>query len=561
MIQILFAILAGILTVAAPCILPMLPILLGASVGQQSKQRPLLIVAGFIASFAASSLILSALVNSLGLSPNTIRNTAVLLLAMFGLFMLWPKPFELLTLKLSGAINKAGKIGNGQGNLSGLFLGFVLGIIWTPCAGPVLGSILTLIATQGSTGKSAILILAYALGAGIPMLIIAYGSQYITAKVRWLAKYSTRLQRIFGVLILLLALSMYLQYDTKIELALTQAFPQSSLENKLVQSINPMANKNENKLYNSAAGHSTLYQTIREKIKFQNYGVAPEFTGISNWLNSNPLTLKQLRDKVILVDFWTYSCINCIRTLPYVTKWYNTYKDKGLVVVGVHTPEFAFEKVEGNVATAIKRFNINYPVAQDNDYGTWNAYQNRYWPAEYLIDQNGQIVYEHFGEGEYDHTENAIRQLLSMDPSAPLDNGQDLNGIESPEMYFEPSRLENLTPDQQPSVNSQLYTLTQNLALNNFALSGQWQFKDDHAELTTGPGVIRLRYHSKKVFMVASSNKPTTITVRLDGKKVGEVTVEASQLYPLIHSAVSGEHILDISIPDAGFEAFAFTFG
>jgi len=262
-----------------------------------------------------------------------------------------------------------------------------------------------------------------------------------------------------------------------------------------------------------------------------------------------------------LIDFWTYSCINCIRTLPYVTKWYDTYKDKGLVVVGVHTPEFAFEKVTDNVKTAIERFGIQYPVAQDNDYGTWGAYNNEYWPAEYLIDQNGNIVYEHFGEGEYDHTENAIRQLLGLNNPVGAENGQDLSGVGSPEMYFEPSRLQYLSPDQSPSLTPESYLLPPNLALNKFALEGQWQFDGDHAELTQGPGKIKLRFLSGKAFMVAASDKPIKLRITVDGKTQPDVTVQMSQLYKLFDSNDYSQHTIEIEIPDAGFQAFTFTFG
>lgn len=549
MIQILFAVLAGILTVAAPCILPMLPILLGASVGHQNKQRPLLIVAGFIVSFAAASLVLSAIVSHLGLSQNALRDIAVIVLAVFALFMIWPRPFELLTLKMSGTINKAGQAGQGNGNMSGLVLGLVLGIIWTPCAGPILASILALIALQGNSTRSVVLLIAYALGAGIPMLIIAYGSQYITTKVRFIARYATLIQQIFGVLVLLLAVAMFFQYDTLIINNLTAYFPQSTLEQKLVGS--------PNQTVNSSATSPTIMQTI----PLQNYGPAPEFTGITHWLNGNPLTMAELKGKVVLIDFWTYSCINCIRTLPYVTRWYDTYKDQGLVVIGVHTPEFAFEKVSDNVQTAIQRFGIHYPVAQDNDYGTWQAYNNQYWPAEYLIDQKGNIVYTHFGEGEYDHTEDAIRELLNMNTPVAPQNGQDLSGVGSPEMYFEPGRLENLTPDQTPSATPQAYTLTQNLALNNFALGGTWQFTSDHAELVKAPGSIRLKYHSGNVYIVAGSTQPITVNLLLDGKPAGTVTIQQNKLYQLVSSPESGEHTLEIQIPQAGFQAFTFTFG
>ncbi|HYV33706.1 MAG TPA: cytochrome c biogenesis protein DipZ, partial [Candidatus Limnocylindria bacterium] len=408
LIQILFALLAGVLTIAAPCILPMLPILLGSSIGQQNKQRPLFITLGFIVSFSATALVLSLVIQNLGINPNLLRDIAVFCLVVFALFMIWPKPFELITTKLNGTINTANKIGSGQDNMGGLLLGLVLGIIWTPCAGPILASILVLIATQGSSGHSAALLIAYSIGAGIPMLVIAYGSQYITTKVRWIAQYSVRLQQIFGVLILLLAVAMYYQYDVKIVADLTNYFPAINLEQQLVQKngsqvlpdLNPMPNASSTPAL-VVAGHPTNSQGQPiMKVQLENFGKAPEFAGISHWLNlpagKQVLTLADLKGKVVLVDFWTYSCINCIRTLPYVTKWYDTYKDQGFVVIGVHTPEFAFEKDTGNVQTAIERFGIHYPVAQDNNYVTWNAFSNQFWPAEYLINKDGEIVHEHF---------------------------------------------------------------------------------------------------------------------------------------------------------------------
>lgn len=566
MIQILFALLAGVLTIAAPCILPMLPILLGSSVGQQSKQRPLLIVSGFVVSFAGTALFLSFIIQHLGVSPDAIRNVAVFILAIFAVLMIWPTPFELLTVKMSGIINKANQAGSGSGNMSGLILGLVLGVIWTPCAGPVLGAILTLIATQTDSGKAALLLIAYAIGAGIPMLIITYGSQFITTKVRWLAQYSRRLQQIFGVLVLLLAIAMYFQYDTKIQSKLIEYFPAFNLENKLIGDSNPLMPDNrksiieENTLYNSATGPVENKPKQMEKINLENMGPAPEFTGIEAWLNSDPLTLASLKGKVVLVDFWTYSCINCIRTLPYVTKWYDTYKDKGFVVIGVHTPEFAFEKVKDNVATAIKRFGINYPVAQDNDYKTWSAFKNQYWPAEYLIDQKGNIVYTHFGEGKYDHTENVIRQLLNLDGGSDIKNPQ-AGEVKSPEMYFGTSRLEFLSPQQSASQKAADYIFPSKLNLNYFALSGSWQFSDDKVTSLNTNGKIRLRFSSGKLFMVASSNKPSVIHVTVDGKLQPSVTVEMSQLYTLFDSNDYTEHIIDIETPDAGFNAFTFTFG
>lgn len=552
MIQLLLAFVAGLLTVAAPCILPMLPILLGAGIGRQGRQRPLLIVAGFVVSFAALGLMLSAVISSLGLSPNTLRYAAVSALSLFAVFMIWPKPFELITSFIPKIFKPAGQAGRGSGNLDALLLGMTLGIIWTPCAGPVLGSILTLIATQGPGGKAVVLLLAYAAGAGLPMLAVIYFGQLLTGKIRMLAAYSARLQQIFGVLILLLAAAMFFQYDTAAINRLAGAFPQNSWEQTLVSNFFPTPNKTDD---------TGSKPSLAGQIAFSDYGPAPEFSGISRWLNSEPLTMKELKGKVVLLDFWTYTCVNCVRTLPYVAKWYDNYKDRGLVVIGAHTPEFPFEKESSNVQNAISQYGIRYPVAQDNNYATWNAYNNQYWPAEYLIDQNGHIVYEHFGEGEYDRTENAIRLLLGLDNPVGADNGQDLSRIFSPEMYFGTSRLANLTPAQQPSEQAADYQPPINLPLNNFSLEGRWQFDREKALLADGTGKIRLHFYAGKVFIVAAAEKPVTLEVVVDGAEKKSVTVNASKLYPLFDTSDYREHTMEIIIPQSGLQAFTFTFG
>ncbi len=543
MIQIIFAFLGGVLTVAAPCILPVLPIILGSSVGQNNRLRPLFIVLGFITSFALASLLISVAINYIPwFNQNNVRNIAILLIGLFGIFLLWPRPFEWLMSKFHFISNATAGVGNQQSNTGALILGMTLGLVWAPCAGPILAAILALIAISGSSGKSIILLASYALGAGIPMLIIAYGSQYATTKIRALAQYTTRLQQIFGILIILLALVMFKQYDILLENKLAGLFPQNKIEDKLV--------------------NNTQNTPVMNNIKFENYGPVPEFAGISHWINSDPLTMEQLKGKVVLVDFWTYSCINCIRTLPYVTSWYEKYKDKGLVVIGVHTPEFAFEKVADNVLTATKRLSIQYPVAQDNDYSTWQAFNNRYWPAEYLIDQTGNIVYTHFGEGNYDHTENAIRQLLGLSFDTTTQNSILPSRPGSPEMYFKIPRLANLAPEQKPSVEGFNYTLPKNLSLNNFALEGKWCFDSEKAKLCgSGDGKIRLRFSSAKVFMVASASKPVTLKITVDGQLQPNVTVELSQLYTLFDSEQYTDHIIDIEIPESKFEAFTFTFG
>lgn len=503
-------------------------------------------------SFASLALLINFLVQKIGLDPNTLRTVAVVMLLLFAGFMIWPTPFERLMSHLGGLINKAGQTGQevGSGNLGGFILGVIVGVIWAPCAGPILGSILTLVALQQDLGQASLLLIAYAIGAGIPMLAIAYGGQVLTTKVKSIAKYSHRLQQIFGVILVLLAFAIYFQYDTVIQAKLVERFPGIGVgfEKNLINTFEntPASDKKESS----------------EKIKLKNLGQASEFTGISNWLNSEPLSMEELKGKVVLVDFWTYSCINCIRTIPYLNEWYEKYKDQGLVIVGVHTPEFAFEKDTDNLNTALDRYKIKYPVAQDNDYQTWQAYSNRYWPAKYLVDQEGNIVYTHFGEGDYEETENVIRQFLGMEMVESGSNSQSNRKVGSPEMYFGTDRQANLVSSQKASSNEVAYSLPSELPLNTFALEGIWKFDGDYATLSKGTGKIMLSFYSGKVFMVASSNNgPITITTIIDGEPGQEIIVEGSELYTLFDSEDYENHVIEIQIPDSGFQAFTFTFG
>jgi thiol-disulfide isomerase/thioredoxin len=288
---------------------------------------------------------------------------------------------------------------------------------------------------------------------------------------------------------------------------------------------------------------------------------APEFAGAGQWLNSNPLTMAKLRGKVVLIDFWTYSCINCLRTLPYLAKWYDAYKDKGFVIVGIHTPEFAFERVTRNVQTAIQRFSIKYPVVQDNDYRMWKAYDNHYWPADFLVDQTGKIVAEHFGEGDYDKMEDDIRKLLAAGPPVAPDNGADLSKVGSPEMYFGTMRLQNLASPETPHQGPQTYSAPADVPLNNFALVGNWSVDAENATLAKDQGAIVLHFKSGKAHMVANSASPITVSVTVDGKPQPPVTIDGSRLYTLFDSEDYGEHLLELKIPKAGFQAYTFTFG
>ncbi len=276
------------------------------------------------------------------------------------------------------------------------------------------------------------------------------------------------------------------------------------------------------------------------------FGAAPEFIGLTNWVNSEPLTLAELKGKVVLVDFWTYSCINCIRTFPHVTQWYEKYKDEGLVIVGVHTPEFVFEKNPANVKKAIDQYKIKYPVAQDNDYLTWQAYNNQYWPAHYLINKEGHIVYTHFGEGNYEITENTIRSLLHM-PAIEMEDSSEKNQAKTPEIYFGTSRLEYLSKEKE-------------LPPNRFSLEGEWDLRSEFAELRSS-GSIQLRFNAAKVHFVAESVEPVRAEVFIDNKKIRDLIIEASDLYTLFEAETAADRVIEIRFEQPGVKAFTFTFG
>ena len=307
--------------------------------------------------------------------------------------------------------------------------------------------------------------------------------------------------------------------------------------------------------------HFSTSALLSEDPTEQNTRPVPEFAGISAWLNSPPLTTEGLRGKVVLVQFWTYSCINCLRTLPYVTKWHEQYKDKGLVVVGVHTPEFAFEKERANVETAIKRLGITYPVAQDNQYRTWRAFGNQYWPAVYLIDKSGAIVATQFGEGGYQHIESTIARLLGEHAPAAQTIDPDLSAVQTPELYLGAEKNDGaMVASQITAAGERSYVLPQSLPQSMFALAGRWNLAQDSATSSSDGDEILLRFNAPKVNLVAGSASPQTLSVTVDGAPQPPVTVDGSRLYAL-YSGAGGEHVLRLKASKAGLSAYSFTFG
>src|SRR5882724_3599059 len=573
-----FAFLSGLVTILAPCIWPLLPIVLSSSVAGKNHNRPLGVTLGIILSFSFFTLSISYLVKLFHLDSNLIRLFSVVVIAFFGVTMLIPRLLawtELFISRISVFFGQKFKKGN-EDFVGGFVTGLSLGIVWSPCAGPILATIATLAATGQVSFTIVLVTAAYVLGIGIPLFLFAYGGQQLVAKTRFISSHTGRVQQVFGVLMLLTALAIYTNYDKFLEAKLLNIFPQFS------QNLNQFESNPEVTKQLALLQHKKVNTTQDTSDLFNANTPAPDFVGITKWLNTDkPLSSKDLKGKVVLVDFWTYTCINCIRTLPHVTSWYDKYKDKGFIVIGVHTPEFAFEKETKNVLQAIEQYNIHYPVPQDNDYETWNNYNNQYWPAEYLIDANGIIRRTHFGEGEYNQMEEAIQVLLQeagQKVSNSLSNMSDQTptGTISPETYLGSDRMQFYYPSGNISDGKQTFIL-QNPTENAFSLGGEWTITPDQA--VTGKNAV-LVYHfvADNVFLVlrpgsVSAKQNSEVKVLLDGKTVdatnagsdvhdGIVTVDQDRLYNLIDlHGKSSAHVLKLEFLTPGVEAFAFTFG
>ena len=574
-----FAFLAGLVTILTPCIWPLLPIILSSTISSKGHHRPLGITIGIMFSFLIFTLLISTLVRILHFDPNILRLFAVIVLVILGLTLVIPvfsKALEGLISRITGYIGPVNSTATGFSG--GFITGIALGLVWSPCAGPILASIAALAATGKVTLDVFLVTLFYILGTGIPLFLFAYGGQKIFYNAKFINKYTGKIQRVFGILMLLTALAIYTNYDIYLQTKLLNVFPQlSATLNKFEQNsditnqLNVLKGKNQTTPQISAEDQNGLFNTNSP---------SPDFVGGTKWLNSEKtFTVASLKGKVVLVDFWTYTCINCIRTLPFITSWYDKYKDKGFVVIGVHTPEFEFEHNTSNVENAIKMYNIHYPVVQDNNYSIWNNFNNQYWPAEYLIDANGNVRRTHFGEGEYDQTEKAIQALLKeagQNVSSNLTNMPDQTPQVqlSPETYLGSSRMQYYYPDGNTGVVSKTFALSENLAQNSFSLGGQWSITSEDA--VSGINA-RLNYNffANKVFLVLNpgTNTNAKVKVYLDGKLVdstnqgadvknGEVIINTDRLYNLINLKNSNSyHILELEFETPGIKAFAFTFG
>jgi cytochrome c biogenesis protein CcdA/thiol-disulfide isomerase/thioredoxin len=540
------ALVAGVVTALSPCVLPVLPIVFAGS-ATGGTRRPLAIVAGLVVSFTAFTLTATALLAALGLPDDLLRNVAIGAVLLVGLSFLWPRlghlaerPFRSLGRRAPGDVG------------GGFALGASLGLLFTPCAGPIIAAIAALAATERFSLDAVIVTLAYALGAGLVLLGLALVARRgLTAGA--LRRRAPAIRRALGGVIVGVVALMILGLD--LELATNV----------------PGYTRELQRLEETAAARSAIDELLDEERHataagvLRDYGAAPDFREIALWLNSRPLRLAELRGKVVVVDFWTYSCINCLRTLPFVKRWYDAYREAGLVVVGVHTPEFAFERVPGNVEDAVESLGIRYPVALDNAYGTWNAWGNRYWPAKYFVDRRGHVRFAHFGEGAYEESEDVIRTLLAEeglpDPVSRTIPDRTPSGPQTPETYLGYERIERFVGSELVRDAEATYTIPRVVPTGAVAFGGRWTVERER--IVAGEDArLRLGFYAQDVFLVLGTSAGTgTVEVALDGKTRGTVRVSLDRLYPLIElPAPARDHTLDLRF-SPGVEAYAFTFG
>ena len=572
----LLAFIGGVLTILSPCILPVLPFVF-ARADQPFRRAGLPLLVGMALTFSVVAIAAAFGGHWVVRLNQGGRYAAMLIFLVLGVSLLFPSVAELLArpfVRSGNRLQSSQTAGDGIGK--SFVLGISTGLLWAPCAGPILGLILTGAALQGPGARSSFLLLSFALGAATSLGIALLAGNRVFSAMKRSLSFEVWIRRALGVAVIMGVIAIALGWDTNL-LTRFSFVNTAKAEEHLIDALHP--------------GQPALLTTSAAELQLPltDEGPLPDLGGAVAWLNSPPLSNKSLRGKVVVIDFWTYSCINCLRALPYVENWAAKYKDAGLVVIGVHTPEFAFEKERANVEKAVRDLKINYPVAIDSDYRIWQAFHNQYWPAHYFIDGKGQIRFHHFGEGEYDRSERVIQallkengaQLLSVSATAVSGIGaeaaSDLANDRSPETYIGYHRAENFASQESIAKDSRkTYTPLPRLSLNQWALSGSWKVDEESAVLQTAPGKIIYRFHARDLHLVLGTtkeNKPVRFKVTVDGTPPGEDhgadtdsnglgAVQGHRLYQLIRQKGPVEdRTFEIEFLDPGVQAFAFTFG
>ncbi len=562
------AFVGGAASVLTPCVFPLLPAILAVSGG--GRRRVLGIVVGLELSFFLIGLVLAGLLSATGLTDNALQWVAAALIAGFGAVLLFPWLDRAFQRRASALVGNVRAGGGGQTFGSGVIAGAPLGIVWAPCAGPILAGITAAAASTQFSARTVATMAFYGLGMLGPLTLVIFGGQRITRFLRSKLGDGRRVSIVMGTLLVITAVviasgglnSINRFIAERINLTST---PTAALEERAIgRGRQAKVADTDSKRIDVPTSEleATGYPEYDELV---DYGPAPDFRGVTGWFNSGKLTLERLRGKVVLVDFWTYSCINCIRTLPYLRDWYAKYHEAGLEIVGVHTPEFAFEKVPSNVEGAVKDFDIDYPVALDPDYKTWRNFHNLYWPAKYLIDKDGHLRAVHYGEGLYEQTEQRIRDLLALPEGKTRAADYELYDRRTPEIYLGFGRAENFQGSTGGALGFEpekraVYQAPaeRDLRLHQWAFEGEWTVDDERSIAGRGARIV-LHFAARDVFIVAGSREPKKLSIRGPSGTSRGVEVAGQRLYTL-REGEAADGLIEIEVP-SGVEVYSFTFG
>jgi cytochrome c biogenesis protein CcdA/thiol-disulfide isomerase/thioredoxin len=570
MVLVLLAYIGGLLTILSPCILPVLPFVFARS-GQPFRRSGLPLLAGMVVTFSVVASLATVGGNWAVRANQYGRAAALILFAALGVALIFPTLSDRLTrpiVRLGGAISEGRSNGSA---VNSFVLGIGTGFLWAPCAGPILGLILTGAALQGLSANTAGLLLAYALGAATSLAVALLAGNRVFAALKRGLGAEQWVRRVLGAVILCAVAAVALGFDKGVLTQVSLSSGTSRLEQAVLDRLHPAAAASEDR------GSRSALTTL------------PPLAGATTWINSAPLTPAALRGHVVLIDFWTYSCINCLRTLPYVKSWYAKYKENGLIVIGVHTPEFPFEKDEASVRGAVRDLGVTYPVAMDNDYRIWRAFHNQYWPADYFIDAAGVIRFHHDGEGDYEKSEQWIRTLLgeanhtALPPAASEVSGAgtqaapDAADIRSYETYLGYEKADSFfSPGGLVEDKATVYRAPGALDLNEWGLAGNWLDKAKYATSVASGAAILYRFHSRDLHVVlgpSEDGKPVRFRVTIDGREPGDDhgtdidghgngVVTGDKLYQLIRQKGSiRDRTFRIEFLDPSVRAYSFTFG
>lgn len=561
MLLLLGAFFAGIITVFAPCVFALLPVVIGGSMSGdvQDKRRPFIIAASLAVSLIVFTLLLKVTTLFIDVPPMVITGISGAIIVLLGLTLLFPTVYDrlIIALNLQARSQRLLSKSSGKGKFIGpIITGAALGPVFSSCS-PVYAYILATVLPV-NFGVAMSYILAYVLGLSAMLLLVGFFGQKLVRRLKWASNPRGWFTRIVAVLFIVVGMLIITGYDKNFQTYVSENTPFNfdAISAKLIP------------------GGTT---TSRDGVLNVEPYKAPEITGISQWINGGPQTIEGLKGKVVLVDFWTYSCINCIRTQPYLKDWHSTYKDSGFEIIGVHAPEFSFEKNITNVKKAVKDAGLDYPVGLDNDFSTWAAYKNQYWPASYLIDAEGNVRRVHYGEGGYKETEQAIRDLLSsagksLPSPTERANGATSSDAETPETYLGTKRAGNYVGEQRLISGQRAYSLANLDAVNKWTLGGTWNVSGEGITAVAG-STLRIRVVAKDMYMVTGAGANGAIVVTVNGKPVSQtsfagrditnsqVVVSMAQLYRIVDfDRFTPDATVELSVP-AGVQLNTFTFG